>query len=323
MLIGNVIGLLAALYLAVGIGANDETLAPLAGSGALSLDSAVIIGAIAASLGAVFLGSRVEDTIGNELLTRSLIQSDIILVLVAVAVFLTAASSRGLPVSTTHSTVGAVVGIGLAKWGLQGVSWSIVFRISIGWLLSPLIGFAGSYTLNKYGRRLQSRLVKGLENDLRLSRWSAIFLFFWVILTEFSRGANDLANVTAFLVPMGIAEPLVVRLVTGAGLAIGLMVIGRKVVQTVGGSLVKMEPLSGLAAQIVVSLTLLIGTLLGLPLSGTHILVGAIIGIGVSENRYIDYDNIREIVTAWLGTFIGTFSLSYASYWILVFTGML
>lgn len=161
----------------------------------------------------------------------------------------------------------------MAKWGLQGVSWSIVFRISVGWLLSPLIGFAGSYTLNKYARPLQSRLVKGLENDLRLSRWSAIFLFFWVILTEFSRGVNDLANVTAFLVPMGIAEPLVVRLVTGAGLAIGLMVIGRKVIQTVGGSLVKMEPLSCLAAQIVVSLTLLIGTLLGLPLSGTHILV--------------------------------------------------
>lgn len=106
MLIGNVIGLLAALYLAVGIGSNDETLAPLAGSGALSLDSAVIIGAIAASLGVVYLGSRVEDTIGNELLTRSLVQSDTVLVLVAVAVFLTLASSRGLPVSTTHSTVG-------------------------------------------------------------------------------------------------------------------------------------------------------------------------------------------------------------------------
>lgn len=313
----TLLGVLAALYLAISIGANDETLAPLAGSRALSLDSAVIIGASLATLGAIFLSQRVEDTIGHQILTGTLIDSEIVLILVTVAVFLTISSIIGLPVSTTHSTVGAVIGLGFAKWGINGINGLTMLRISIGWVASPAIGLIGSYFLNNLFRRAQRRIVNGLSGDLRLSRLSAILLLFWIGLTEFSRGANDIGNVTAFLVPLGIIEPFIMRLVAGVGLGLGLLFIGRRVIRTVGLSLVKIDPVSGLAAQVVVSITLLGSTLLGLPVSGTHVLVGAIIGLGVSENRYLDIGNIKRITLAWVGTFIGTSFLSYLGYTLL------
>jgi inorganic phosphate transporter, PiT family len=315
----SLIGVSMALYIAVSIGANDETSAPLAGSGSLSLDTAVLVGASLASLGAVFFSQRVEETIGHQILTGTLIDSEIVLILVTVALFLTIASSIGLPVSTTHSTVGAVIGLGLAKWGVNSINGLTMLRISIGWVASPAIGLIGSYFLNNLFRGLQRRMVNGLSGDLRLSRLSAILLLFWISLTEFSRGANDIGNVTAFLVLLGIAEPFIIRLVAGVGLGLGLIFIGRRVVRTVGLRLVKIDPVSGLAAQIVVSLTLLVSTLLGLPVSGTQVLVSAIIGLGISENRYVDMKILRRITLAWIGTFIGTSFLSYLGYTLLNF----
>jgi len=319
---GTVFGLLVALYLAISIGANDETLAPLAGSGTLSVRTAVIVGAIFASLGAVLFSDRVEKTIGDQLLQGSLIEIEIVLVLVTVAFFLTFASGLGFPVSTTHSTVGAAIGLGFAKWGLEGINGLTAFRVSVGWIASPLIGLLGSYFLNNLFRHFQNRMVKGLSDDLRLSRWSALFLFFWMCLTEFSRGANDVGNVTAFLIHLDIAEPLIIRFINGVGLGLGLIFIGKRVIKTVGINLVKIEPVSGLAAQMVVSVTILVSTYLGLPVSGTHVLVGAIIGLGISEDRYVDVKKIKNISLAWIGTFIGTFILAYVGYSFLDFIGM-
>ena len=314
MLLETLVGLAFALYLAVSIGANDETQAPIAGSGAMSLNSAVIAGAVAAFLGAILISKHVENTIANKILTNSLSSGEILLVLACIAIFLTATSLLGLSVSTTHSTVGAVIGLGISKWGLSGVSGSTVLWVSAGWLASPLIGLFGAYLLDKLFNWFRRRWVLGLVNDLRVSRWSAYFLFFWVFLTEFSRGGNDIANVTGLLVQLKLTEPFNVRLIAAVGMSVGLFAFARKVIRTVGVSLVKIDPVSGFAAQIVMALTMLIGTLLGLPLSGSHVLVGAIIGLGIGEGRYVDLRNLRVITIGWIATFVCTFLMSYLGY---------
>jgi PiT family inorganic phosphate transporter len=314
MLLETLVGLVFALYLAVSIGANDETQAPLAGSGAMSLGSAVVAGAVAAFLGAILLGKHVENTIANKILTNSLSMGEILLVLGCIAIFLTSTSLLGLSVSTTHSTVGAIIGLGVSKWGLGGVSGSTVLWVSIGWLASPIIGLIGAYLLDRLFNWAKRRRVMGLVKDLRVSRWSAYLLFFWVFLTEFARSGNDIANVTGLLVQLGLAEPFKVRLIAALGMSIGLFAFARRVIRTVGVSLVKIDPVSGLAAQIVMALTMLGGTLLGLPLSGSHVLVGAIIGLGIGEGRYVDLRKLRVITIGWIATFVCTFLMSYLGY---------
>ena len=315
MLIESLTGIIFALYLSFSIGANDETLATLAGSGSLSLSSAIIFGATFSLLGAVLLGYRVEGTIGKEIINGSLTGNETIFALASVAFFLTLLSVYGLPVSTTHASVGVLIGLGIAKYGFSGVSTPIVIRILIGWILSPLIGFYGTYSLNKIFNRLRKRYIGGLLDEFKTSRMAAISLFFWVGLSEFSRGANDIGNITGFLFSMDIADPFTVRIIAGCGLFFGLLIIGRRVVKKVGLGLVRVAPVSGLAAQVVIALILFGSTVLGLPISGSHVLVGALLGIGLSEGTFINIKNLEDMVLAWLVTFFGTFLIGYLGYY--------
>lgn len=301
-----IVGLLTAIYVAWSIGANDETVAPLAGSGILSPSSAVILGGISSFLGAVFLGDKVEATIGENLLRGSLTGLETIIILLSIATLLSLASFYGWPISTTHSTVGAVIGLGVAKWGLNGVSWNTISAVAVGWIASPFIGFIGSVLLNRTLKWVLRRRVKGLTQHMRVSRLSATFLLFWVALTSFSRGANDVGNATALISGIPFFSPSITRVLTGFGMSVGLVVIGKRVIQSVGTGLVKLDPITALSAQIAVASTMFIGTLLGLPLSGTHILVGAVVGLGVSEGKWVNVKSVREITYMWVATFVGS-----------------
>jgi PiT family inorganic phosphate transporter len=314
---GALVSLAVAFYVAWSIGANDEAVAPLAGSGALSLNLAVVLGGVAALLGAVLMGQNVEKTLGKGLLLGSITETEALLVLLAVATWLTAASYLGWPVSTTHSSVGAIIGLGVTKWGIRGVRWGTIGTVAVSWVASPFIGFIGAALLYRLIRRLLRGRVKGLLEQMRLARRSALFLTFWVLLTSFSRGANDVANATAILGSVTGLSPVLVRGFAGTSMMLGLVIIGRKVIQSVGVDLVKLDPISALASQIAVALTMFVGTYLGLPLSGTHILVGALVGLGVSKGVWVNVKGVKEITYMWVATFVGAAAISAAGYLVL------
>lgn len=314
-----IVAIFTAIYVAWSIGANDETVAPLAGSGILNVTSAVILGGVASFMGAVFLGEKVENTIGETLLKGALTNQEAIIILLSIATLLTLASYYGWPISTTHSTVGAIIGLGVSKWGLIGVSWGTISSVAVGWVASPFIGFIGSVILNKALKWILRRKVKGLRQQMRVSRLSGMFLLFWVTLTSFSRGANDVGNATALLSGLPLFNPFLLRVLTGVGMSVGLMVIGRRVIQSVGTGLVKLDPITALSAQIAVGSTMFAGTLLGLPLSGTHILVGAVVGLGVSDGTWVNVKSLKEITYMWLGTFVGSAAFAATAYRLLIF----
>lgn len=307
-------GLAIAFYVAWGIGSNDETMAPLAGSGFASVNVTALLGGIMAFFGAVLFGERVEETIGKKLLIGTPTYVDVLIIVFSIATWLTIASYRGWPISTTHSSVGASIGLGLIKWGTSGIAWNNLSGVVIAWIASPLVGFIGAILLAKILRRIIRSHVTGLRQQMRIARISAFFLVFWVSLTSFSRGANDVANATAFLSAMPQYDPLLVRTLGGIGMAIGLLILGRKVIRSVGLNLVKLNPVTGLATQISVALIMFIGTWAGLPLSGTHVLVGAITGLGLAEGIWINIKGLKEILYTWVATFIGAAGISVATY---------
>ncbi|MGD2200755.1 MAG: inorganic phosphate transporter [Candidatus Bathyarchaeota archaeon] len=306
--------LFIACYVAWSIGANDETVAPLAGSGAFSLRTAVVLGGVSAMLGALLIGQRVETTLGEGILSFTVTETETMVILFSLASWLTVNSYFGWPISTTHSSVGAIIGLAIAKGGTQSVRWSTLGYITISWAVSPLIGFVGSIFIHRVTRLILRPRVKGLIAQMKLARRSTSFLAFWVLLTSFSRGANDIANATAILGDVAGLNPLVLRGLVAVGMALGLIVVGRKVIRAVGVDLVKLDPISALSSQIAVALTMLIGTYLGIPLSGTHILVGAVVGLGVSKGIWVNLKGVREITYTWLATFVGAAALSGAAY---------
>jgi PiT family inorganic phosphate transporter len=146
-----VLAILIAAYMAWNIGANDvaNAMGTSVGSGALTLRRAIIVAAVFEFLGAVLFGSHVTDTIrkgvldfGDEETLTAYSQQlmyGFMAALLAAAIWLTVATKWGLPVSTTHSIVGGVIGMGLFIYP-SAVQWNVVGKIALSWVASPLLG---------------------------------------------------------------------------------------------------------------------------------------------------------------------------------------
>lgn len=143
-----VLGLIFAFLDSYGIGANDvsNSFGASVGSGALNLKQAVMIASVCEFLGAFLMGSSTADTIKGGLIEVSLFEGQPELLMLAMVCSLVGsstwvlfASSRGLPVSTTHAIVGAITGAGIAGYGFSAVKWSGVGTIVLSWLISPLV----------------------------------------------------------------------------------------------------------------------------------------------------------------------------------------
>src|SRR4030042_5161115 len=122
-----------AIYQAWSIGANDETTAPVVSGRALTVNQAVIAGSIIGILGAVFLGSSVQGTIGTGFLYKPLTEDYELVGLLSSSLWLTFVSYFGLSVSTTHSTIGALLGLGIVTAGLGDVNFRTIGTIIMGW----------------------------------------------------------------------------------------------------------------------------------------------------------------------------------------------
>lgn len=303
-----------AFYIAWGIGSNDQNMAPLKGSGLLNITAITVLGGISAVFGAVLMGHRVEETIARGLLSGTVVPVETLIIVFSIATWLTIASYFGWPVSTTHSAVGAVLGLGLIKWGIYGVVWNNVIKILVTWVASPVIGLTATLSLVRVTKNFLRYRMRGLRMYIRFTRYCAYFLLVWSCFMSFIAGANNIGNATAFLSVQSVYDPIAVRTFIGLGMLLGLVVLGRKVIKSVGSKLVELTPVTGLSTQICVSSVMLVGTYLGIPLSASQILVGAITGAGLAEGNWINLNHLSKIFCIWLATFLGAASISIVTY---------
>lgn len=393
-------------YMAFNIGANDvaNAMGTSVGSRAMTIRQAILAAAVFEFAGAFLAGGAVTQTIGADLLDLSAFAGDpmayvhgMLATLLSTALWLHLATHLGLPVSTTHSVVGAVWGFGIAYGGLDVVILDKAGQIVGSWFVSPLLGLAlalGIYRLvdrkviqspspARATRTLAPFFVfvvvailvlsmiykglKGLRLDLPLSAalglagalglvaaLGAHFVFrgrldaaagkideehaavekifvYLQILTAcyvaFAHGANDVANAVGPLnsiiavtgagsLDIGAsAVPPWVMLIGAAGIVIGLAALGHKVIATVGSKITEMTPSRGFAAQFGAATTVLGASKLGLPISTTHTLVGAVIGVGLARGfAHLDLKVLRDILASWFITLPFTAILTVVIY---------
>jgi len=299
-----------AFYIAWGIGSNDETMASVAGIGLFSLNTIVLLGGLMDFLGAIIFGYKVEETLGKGILVASrLSHTDAFIIIFSIASWLIIASFKGWPISTTHSAIGALLGCAIIKFGVHSINFNILYNVFLGLILSPIFGLIGAMFIEIFLDKIFLNYFKGLEKRLILTKIFSIFLLIFTLITAFFRGANDIANATAFL-SIVYGESLYIRIINGIGMALGLIILGRRVIKSVGNTLIELTPLTAFSVQISVALIMSIGTLLGIPISGTHVLVSAIIGTGIIRKIWINIKGVREILFTWIITFPGAALLS-------------
>lgn len=466
-LVLTIIVLIVGFYMAWNIGANDvsNAMGTSVGSGALNLKQAVIIAAILEFSGAYFLGGSVSSTMQNQLIDISRFSQDpntlifgMCGALLGTGIWLQFASYLGLPVSTTHAIVGAIVGFGALTLGINGVEWRMVSSIASSWVLSPALSglisylifstlqkkilfalnpahatkkfipvllffvfatFSLTFIFNGFGRyeiaisfsrailisgiiglifacighviiihrikfsatsldvsshRLPFQLIS-LEKSikhLRRVRTGSIddthkkitslleelhelkynfrkktgfnkrtteynlveksFASMQIIsacFIAFAHGANDVANAIAPVASVlnaiknGVQNqnPIVPSWLLafgGLGIVVGLATWGWRVIMTIGRKITELTPTRGFCAEFGASVTILLASKLGLPISSTHCLVGAVLGVGVARGiRAINLRTLKEIVLSWIITLPASAFMSIICYIVL------
>ncbi|MFX0204504.1 MAG: inorganic phosphate transporter [Candidatus Hodarchaeota archaeon] len=306
---------LMAFVVAFAAGSNDEMMAPGVAAGAFSLRTAIILGAIFSILG-VFLGEAVVKTLGEDLVKGNQLTDAMIIsvLLVMVIILVGHVTIIPLPISTTQAVVGAIVGVAItagfiySEWGINTVDYWVLLLIFLGWILSPVIGFFAAATVHLWTQRLDES-VEGFAGKQKKDQLYIYALGLFLIVSTASRAGNDVANSIAPVLSLKLLEgetnPIslwLMMLVGGFGMALGLIIVGKIVIRVVAKELVEMNPSSGLSAMISVTLIMTIGTLLGFPLSGTHVLIAAMIAVGWAERSLIQKKMVKTIVISWIVT---------------------
>jgi len=289
---------------AFSIGANDESQAPAVGCGALSLSAAVMLGSALAALGAIFFGGGVAKTVGKNMIKEeyhvNFTLDLVLIVLIAISLWMILASWGGTPMSTTQAVVGAMLGIGFFQLGgAKVIDWTTMQRIVISWMISPLIGFGVAYITYKLLARYLLSRATGLRDRARFEGWVSKATILVVIITSLSRGGNDVANAVAPLLQVEAELAGQALIIGGIGMALGLLVVGRKVVRELGQNLTNLSPTTAFSSALSTSLVMFFGTRAGLPLSGTHVLVLSFVGVSVAAREKLKLQTLKGIVLSW------------------------
>jgi PiT family inorganic phosphate transporter len=216
-----VLGLLAGIYMAWNIGANDiaNGMASPVAAKAITLRQAVIIGGVLDFVGATFIGSHVTSTISKDIIQADLITDPNVMMigllstLLAAAFWVFMATWRQLPVSTTHAIVGAMVGFGIAAGGMNAVKWSKIIPIIASWIISPI--FAGVLTYLIF-ITIKSRILSSRENFISALRWTPVFsgaTFFIVIVSLLTK--TPLGDRLGIDMQVGMTGSMILAVVLG------------------------------------------------------------------------------------------------------------
>jgi len=305
------------ISLAFSIGANDETLSALVGANITKFKIALIIGGIATGAGMIFLSKEVAKTVGENILGEGINYTDFMLlaVLISSIIWLIIGSFAGIPLSSTHSTIGSIFGV-LIVYSLSqgGVNPSTVLNyeklssLVISWFLSPLFGFLFTYLFFKILSKFFLSHLKGMNQIEKSERNFSWLLLISVIFAEVWVGANSAECIGLFwgLKDKGsltIEDYYFFVVICGIFVFLGIFTAGRYVIKNLASQMTDARPSEGFIIQISSSIILMVCTLLSLPISHSHVIVFCILGLNAGQKREIDYKALGKMTIYWVLTF--------------------
>jgi inorganic phosphate transporter, PiT family len=279
------------------------------GTRAISPRPAVVVSA-AANLAGAFVTTAVASTIGKGIIDASLATGPVILAaLIGAIAWNLLTWWLGLPSSSTHALIGALVGAALAASGTEGVHWSGLWhKVIVPGALSPVIGFAGAFVLLVVLYWLFHRLTPGIAN--RGFRSGQLLSGTWVAFTHGANDAQKTMGVIALALTLhnggdtaSFSIPTWVKVAAGLTIGAGTYFGGWRIIRTLGQRVYAMQPQHGFAAQIAAGSTLYAGTRLGFPISTTHVVSGSVMGAGATRRfSAVRWGVAGNIVFAWVLT---------------------
>jgi len=300
-------------------GMNDaaNSVATIVSTRVLSPRLAVVWAATFNFIAAFFFGVHVARTIGTGVIDPGIVSPVLILVSLLSAVAWTHICTRaGLPISVSHALIGGLIGSGVAKAGFGALLVPGLLKILLFIVLSPVIGFALAMTI-----MLALYWLCRNSNLRRVDVWFRRLQLVSAGFYSLSHGTNDaqktmgvvavLLYSTGYLGPE-FYVPLWVILSCHFAIAMGTLMGGWKVIETLGMKMTKLKPVHGFSAETASAISIIFASLVGAPVSTTHTITGAIIGVGAATRfSAIRWGVAYKIVWTWILTIPSTALVSF------------
>lgn len=300
-----------------------NSIATIVSTRVLSPQYAVIWAAFFNFIAFLFFGLHVAQTIGTGIVSANVVDPAVIFAALVGAISWNVITWYfGLPSSSSHALIGGLIGGGLAKAGLPSIVWSGVIKTSAAIVLSPFTGFVLAILL--------TLLVSWLF--LRTTPYDVDIIFRYMqfvsaSLYSLGHGGNDaqktMGIIAALLFSQGYLGdefyvPFWVVITCQAAMGLGTLMGGWRIVKTMGSKITRLTPVQGFCAETGGAITLFVATHFGIPVSTTHTITGAIVGVGAARKvSAVRWGIAGNIVIAWIITIPAAGGIAAASYLLL------
>jgi len=322
--------ILGGLYLGWGIGANNAAniFSTAVATNVLRFRTAVILIAIFVIIGAtvegpgLFLGGSTEFTTDakadEETIATRIDPSTLALIAtLSAALTITVITYLSIPTSTSQAAIGSFMGIAIATSGFAAVNWPKFLTMLICWLFHPLIGMVLAIILLK---GLGYLIHRYLQNNIIQDRVFKIGFLVFGCYGAYALGANNVVVTTStyyqagMFGAMGKGAATLAALVGGISIALGALTYGKRVMVTIGKKITPLSPFSALIVVIVHAFTLHFFTQIGIPVSSSHAVVGAVVGVGLmGGSATLNKKTLVRIFCGWIITPLIAAILAYAA----------
>lgn len=285
-----------------------NSIATVVSTRVLSPSIAVVWAAFFNFIAFLFFGLHVAQTIGTGLIAPEVVDARVIFGALMGAITWNLFTWWGaIPSSSSHALIGGLVGAGTAKSGLSAVVWPGIIKTVGAIVWSPLLGFALALLLWLAVAWLLVRSTPfAVDKKFRVLQLGSAALY------SIGHGANDAQKTMGIIAGLLYAEnllgsdfyvPFWVVLSCQAAMALGTLIGGWRIVRTMGSRITRLRPVQGFCAEMAGALTLYLATSLGVPVSTTHTITGAIVGVGAARRvSAVRWGIAGSIIVAWVIT---------------------
>jgi inorganic phosphate transporter, PiT family len=309
--VGLLVGLIAvALVFDFLNGLHDaaNSIATIVSTRVLPPKAAVFWAAFFNFIAFLFFGLHVAQTIGTGIIDPAIVSPQVIFAALMGAISWNVITWwAGIPSSSAHALIGGLLGAGTAKAGSVAIVWKGVLMTTGAIFLSPMFGFLLALALV-----LATSWIFVRKTPLAVDRTFRVLQFGSASLYSLGHGGNDAQKTMGIIAGLLFAQghlggqfyvPLWVVLGCQAAMALGTLFGGWRIVRTMGSKITRLTPMQGFCAETGGALTLFLATGLGIPVSTTHTITGAIVGVGAARRiSAVRWNVASNIVFAWIVT---------------------
>ncbi|MDL1963012.1 MAG: inorganic phosphate transporter family protein [Deltaproteobacteria bacterium] len=288
--------ILSSVLLGWSLGANDSAniFGTGVATGTIKYRTAIFLTAIFVLLGALLEGPKCMKIVGE---LSTLLTIEAFYCSLAAAITMAVLTFLAIPASASQAIIGAVIGAGI----LSGAAdFSKLYKIIICWIITPVSGIVFGYFFH---RSLRYVLDKTITNITHLNYIYSTGILVAGCYGAYSLGSNNVANVTGVYVGSGLLSAGMASLIGGISIALGSLTYGKKVMMTVGKGIASLDPFSAFVTILAEAFTLHIFTQIGVPVSSSQAIVGAVVGVGIVGGlRTVSAKVVTKITIGWFMT---------------------